>query len=177
MFHQEDGWTATRSMQVMIYRMLCLCVCICACLFVVVCVFCIRDRWRSAGGEQIIGFRSKGGQGEYFSTCCSLCAAPSSPWIIHYPCFIAALCLDRMVLSAFHARVHKMTLLCPVWMVPEHKLLVFSFLQSPTKTHRQYCRCSCWIWYSLRFKSVSRERIDLSFSSSLKRDYKATEMS
>lgn len=38
---------------------------------------------------------------------------------------------------------------------------LFSFHQSPTRSHRQSCRHSCWIWYSLRFKSAYREGIHL----------------
>lgn len=82
------------------------------------------------------------------------------------PCFTAALCFHRTVLSAHHVWAHtQMTWLSPVWAAPQQeplfakKVTVFLYCVA-----QQQCRYSCWIWYSFRFQAVAREGIQLILS-------------
>ena len=156
------------------YRRLCCCVYLSVHFFVIVSVFWIRGRWCSAGGEQIIGFRSKGDRGESSSTCLSPCTPPSYRWIIHYPCSLAALGLDRMVLRAHHELTQHQYSVQVEWYTRTHCFLSCI----PQQVAELQMHLLNLIQLQMLICLQGRSSVDLIVLSFLsKQDYKATETS
>lgn len=134
-----------------------MCLCGRVYLLVIICALWMRGRWSRAGGEHIIGFRSKRGRGKELSACRSPWATPSWPWIIDYPCLTAN--------SVWTGRWHLLTIsklinLGPTVSGLRRTRMQSAVQQSPRRSQRQQRTCSVWC----RIKCVSKEFLVLSFS-------------